>query len=92
MGKSTIESRTLQRAVEILGGRLKLAKRLQAPLLELDRWLAGEERPPHIFFLRAVDVVLYQDVIEPSEPGEIRPWNAPSGSKPDQSSDGNPEG
>ena len=91
MAKSTIESRTLQRAVEILGGRLPLAKRLQAPLMELDRWLAGDEKPPHIYFLRAVDVVLYQDVIEPSEPGEIRPWNAPPSSDPDRSSGGNPE-
>jgi hypothetical protein len=74
VGKSTIESRTLHRAAELLGGTVKLAKCLQVPLDTLNDWLAGEERVPNIYFLRAVDVVLYTDVIEPSGPGEVRPW------------------
>ena len=74
MGKSTIESRTLARAAELLGGNAALAKRLRVPLDTLICWLAGDERPPNIYFLRAVDVVLYNDVIEPSNPGEPRPW------------------
>ncbi len=78
MGKSTLESRTLGKAAEVLGGRSRLARHLQVPLLELDKWLAGEETPPHIYFLRAVDVVLYQDSIEPSLPGDAPPEkNAP---------------
>lgn len=67
---TSIESRTLGRAAELLGGRAALARRLQVPLDTLDRWLSGEERPPNVYFLRAVDVVLYNDVIEPSCPGK----------------------
>jgi hypothetical protein len=71
---TSIESRTLGRAAELLGGRAALARRLQVPLDTLDRWLKGEERPPNLYFLSAVDVVLYNDVIEPSCPGDVRPW------------------
>ena len=77
MGKSTIESRTLVRAAEILGGVHKLAKHLQVPIGTLQAWLEGEERAPNIYFLRAVDVVLYADVVEPSCAGEARPWTPP---------------
>ena len=73
MSKSTIESRTLRRAAEILGGRMKLAMRLQVPLLELDRWLAAEEKVPDIYFLRAVDIVTGQSAIEPSDPVGMPP-------------------
>ena len=81
MGQSTIESRTLGRAAELLGGRAALARRLQVPLDTLDRWLAAEERPPNVYFLRAVDIVLYNDVIEPSSPGDVRPWTPPDPSE-----------
>ena len=87
MGKQTIESRTLHRAAEILGGVNKLAKNLHVPLDTLEHWLAGEERVPNIYFLRAVDVVLYTDVIEPSCPGEARPWSGASGGKASPSED-----
>ncbi len=82
MSRSTIESRTLEKAAEVLGGRRELAKHLQVPLLELDKWLVGAETPPHIYFLRAVDVVLYQDSIEPSAPGDAPPSDLPR-NKPD---------
>ena len=39
--------------------------------MELDRWLAGDDVPPNIYFLRAVDIVLQQDSIEPSVPGDL---------------------
>jgi hypothetical protein len=78
--KSTIESRTLRRAAEILGGRMKLAMRLQVPLLDLDRWLAAEEKVPDIYFLRAVDIVTGQSAIEPSDPVGMLPPQ--SGKKP----------
>jgi hypothetical protein len=78
MGESTIESRTLRRAAEILGSPVRLARHLQVPLDTLTEWLEGAQRPPNIYFLRAVDVVLYMDVIEPSGPGDVRPWASPA--------------
>ncbi len=58
MSRSTIESSTLQRAAQLLGGQPMLAKELQVPVMVLDRWLSGEEQPPRNYFLRAVDLVL----------------------------------
>jgi hypothetical protein len=60
--------RTLQRAADMLGSKARLARHLQVPLAALERWLAGLETPPHMYFLRAVDIVLNQDGIEPSVP------------------------
>ena len=69
MDKSTIESRTLQKAAEVLGGRLRLARRLQVPVIDLEKWLTGEERPPRIYFFQAVDLIVEQDAQEHSLPG-----------------------
>jgi hypothetical protein len=87
MGDSTIESRTLRRASEILGGPTRLARHLQVPLDTVTAWLEGVERPPNVYFLRAVDVVLYMDVIEPSGAGDVRPWTTVT-PKPDDKPEG----
>jgi len=55
---ASVYSRTVQKAVELLGGRDRLAKVLQVPRAELDRWIADEAKPPREMFLRVVDLIL----------------------------------
>ena len=55
---ASVYSRTVQKAVELLGGRDRLAKVLQVPRAELDRWIADEAKPPRDMFLRLVDLIL----------------------------------
>lgn len=50
--------RALLKAAEILGGRKKLARYLQAPVADLNKWIAGEAEPPMSVFLRTVDLIL----------------------------------
>lgn len=70
---SSVYSRTLQKAAELIGGRQKLARHLRVPLAELDKWIAGTAVPPIATFLKAVDLVI--DETPPpagsaSEPGD----------------------
>jgi hypothetical protein len=63
----------------MLGGTAQLARKLQVPMSTLDKWLAGEETPPNVYFFRAVDVVL--DTSDPpeasaSDPSETVPRDA----------------
>jgi hypothetical protein len=58
MASSTVISRTLQKAAEMAGGEKALARKLRVPLGELDKWIAGDAKPPMAIFLKAVDVVL----------------------------------
>lgn len=69
---SSVYSRTLQKAAELVGSRKKLARHLAVPLAELEKWLAGLAVPPTGTFLRAVDLVIEQT---PAPPGD-----EPSGS------------
>ena len=54
----SVYSRALLRAAELLGGRDKLARVLQLPKDELDRWIRGDANPPREVFLRVVDIIL----------------------------------
>lgn len=47
----------LARAVELVGGREELARRLEVRPQLLDSWLAGATPIPETVFLKAVDVV-----------------------------------
>ena len=58
MTAASIFSRALLKAAELLGGRDQLAKVLQVPGAELDRWIADEAKPPREMFLRVVDIIL----------------------------------
>ena len=58
MTPASIFSRALLKAAELLGGRDPLAKVLQVPGAELDRWIADEAKPPREMFLRVVDIIL----------------------------------
>jgi len=57
---SSVYSRTLQKAAELVGSRKNLARHLAVPLAELEKWLAGHAVPPTGTFLRAVDLVVEQ--------------------------------
>ena len=55
---ASVYSRALQKAVELLGGRDKLAKVLQVPGADIDNWIAERGKPPREVFLRIVDLIL----------------------------------
>ena len=71
---SSVYSRTLRKAAELLGSRQKLAHHLHVPLTELENWIAGTALPPTGTFLKAVDVVIVETAPptsgEPSPPDE----------------------
>ena len=54
---NTPQSRTLYRALEVLGGVAPLAKALKVPVETLARWLDGNAVPPVGAYLIALDVV-----------------------------------
>ena len=54
---NTPQSRTLYRALEVLGGVAPLAKALKVPVETLARWLDGSAVPPVGAYLIALDVV-----------------------------------
>lgn len=56
--RTTVYSRTLQRACEIVGGVDLLARHLRVAPGDLVCWIDGRAKPPMDVFLAAVDVVL----------------------------------
>lgn len=48
----------MRRAAELLGGRDNLARTLQVPLADIERWLTGERKPSRELFLRVVDIII----------------------------------
>jgi len=48
----------LVRASQLLGGARPLSDRLQVPLPELTRWLAGDGKPSIGIFLKVIDVLI----------------------------------
>ena len=79
---SSVYSRTLQKAAELLGSRQKLARHLRVPLAELEKWIAGTALPPTGTFLNAVDVVIAETSApaggEPSGGGTSDPGEPPA--------------
>ena len=55
--ESTAVTRTLRRAVDRVGGVAELAAELGVAATDLERWMAGEVRPPQKVFLAALDIV-----------------------------------
>jgi DNA-binding transcriptional regulator YdaS (Cro superfamily) len=56
--------RTLMRAAKIAGGEQKLASKLKVTPSHLSLWLGGLGPCPGHIFLKAVDLVLEQDLAE----------------------------
>lgn len=79
---SSVYSRTLQKAAELIGSPRKLARHLRVPLAELEKWLAGVAVPPTGTFLKAVDLVIEETAApsggEPSGGGTSDPGEPPA--------------
>jgi hypothetical protein len=87
---ASIYSRAIQKAADLLGGRVRLAKVLLVPASDIDDWIADRARPPREVFLRVVDIVLDEGgtppgASEPADPAPPRDCAGTSpGSEPDQ--------
>ena len=57
---SSVYSRTLQKAAELIGGRSQLCRHLHVPMGDLQKWIDDEALPPIGVFLRAVDLVIQE--------------------------------
>jgi hypothetical protein len=55
-GASSAARRTIERALENVGDKERLAQLLGADVAELNRWILGKRVPPHEVFLRALDL------------------------------------
>lgn len=78
---SSVYSRALQKAADLLGGRGKLARFLRVPTKDLDGWIADEAKPPLNVFLRVVDLIVDEtgSPSEAADPGEPPPARDASG-------------
>lgn len=70
---SSIYSRTLQKAAELIGGRAKLCRHLHVPAAELQQWIDDKSVPPLGIFLKVVDLVLDETPAPPSDSGTEDP-------------------
>jgi len=85
MRKSTVYTRTLSHAADVLGSRERLARALNATAAEVMQWLTGIGFPPYAAYMRAQDVVADHSAssttfnvvpgttIPPREPGSTLP-------------------
>ena len=70
VGSGTVRMQVLRRACEILGGAPKLRAYLGVSALALSAWMTGTEPAPTDVFLRAVDVIIDQEVEELKRPSQ----------------------
>jgi len=57
MNPDTTYTRTLRRAIEVVGGEAKLAEALHTSKEVLRKWLSGELKPPSKVYFAALDMV-----------------------------------
>ena len=62
---------TLVRAAQILGGVPALSRRLQVPMLDVKRWLAGAQKPSMGIFLKVIDILIEEGKTS-GERGQLR--------------------
>jgi hypothetical protein len=55
---ASVYARAIHRACLVVGGMPELARRLDVPAPEVERWLLGEEAPPEKVFHQAVEIIL----------------------------------
>lgn len=72
---SSVYSRALQKAAELMGSYDKLSRFLLVPSAELRRWIDGKATPPTAVFLKVVDYIL--DETQPPG-GESEPADPPA--------------
>lgn len=69
----SVYSRAVRKAAELAGGRDNLARKLQVPLAELEKWLADKGKPPRELFLRMVDLILDDNRASDGTPADAPP-------------------
>ena len=57
MNPDTTYTRTLKRAIEMVGSEAKLAERLRTSPDVLRKWLSGELQPPSKVYFAALEIV-----------------------------------
>ncbi|HEX6692014.1 MAG TPA: hypothetical protein VF110_12815 [Burkholderiales bacterium] len=57
MSADTVYTRTVQRAIQDVGGVAQLAALLKVSTSEIDSWLSGKTSPSNAHFLQMLDVV-----------------------------------
>jgi Putative antitoxin of bacterial toxin-antitoxin system, YdaS/YdaT len=72
---TTVQSRALRKAAELVGGQKILAERLGVKVEDIEKWIAGTRRTPRDVFLGAVDLILDElpSVSDSSDPSESPP-------------------
>ena len=50
----------------MVGGRERLARTLQVPASEVEKWILGDKKPPREAFLRVVDLIVADGAAEES--------------------------
>ena len=68
--RTSVYTRTLHRACEVLGGADRLAAQLQVAPRALQRWLDGIVDPPQEVFLACVDIILSPFVMRGNGDGD----------------------
>lgn len=58
MEATSVYSRAVRKAAEMVGGRERLSRVLQVSLAEIEKWILGEKKPPREIFLRVVDLII----------------------------------
>ena len=56
-GPDTVYTRTVQRAIDDMGGVEQLAALLKVSTTEIESWLSGKSSPGNALFLKMLDVV-----------------------------------
>ncbi|HWA36765.1 MAG TPA: hypothetical protein VG873_02785 [Burkholderiales bacterium] len=77
---SSVYSRALQKAAELMGSYQKLSRYLQVPAADLQRWIDDKAIPPVAVFLKVIDFILDEspppaesDAGEPPAPRDAAP-------------------
>ena len=72
---SSVYSRTLVKAAELIGGREKLCRYLHVPAADLQKWIDDKAVPPKGIFLRVVDFLISET---PPPAGTSEPDDSPA--------------
>lgn len=54
----------------MVGGRERLARTLQVPASEVEKWILGEKKPPREIFLRVVNLIIEDSAAPGDAPGD----------------------
>jgi hypothetical protein len=64
-GMTSVYARAVRKAAELVGGRARLARMLQVPADEIEKWISEERKPPREIFLRVVDIIIDDSGLAP---------------------------